>query len=56
MSDVAKIAGHAALAGVFFFVLQRFVNSADLETSLMWAGMAAAGAATLAYLQSRRGR
>ncbi len=56
MSDTLKIAGHTVLAGGFFFVLQHFVNGADLQTAVMWAVCAAFAAGTLAFLQSRRGR
>jgi hypothetical protein len=50
----AKIAGHALLAGVFFFFLQYFLLSQTVETSVIWAIAAAAGAALLAWLQHRR--
>lgn len=56
MAEMPKIAGHAILAGAFFFVLQRFVNGADLQTSLLWASVAAVAAAGLAYSQRGRGR
>lgn len=56
MPAVTRIIGHAVLAGTFFFVLQRFVNGADVRTSSIWAIIAAVAAAALAYSQSRRGR
>ena len=56
MAALPKLAGHAVLAGGFFFVLQRFVNGADLQTSGLWAGVAAVAAAGLAYSQLGRGR
>ena len=48
------IAGHAIVAAVFFFVLQRFVMAASLETSLVWAIAGAGGAAFLAWHQASR--
>ena len=49
-----RIALHAALAGVFFFVFQRFLMQADPQTSLVWALAGAAGAAWLAWHQANR--
>jgi len=46
---------HAALAAVFFFVLQHFALKESLGTSLLWAGFFAAAAAGLAWAQGRRG-
>jgi hypothetical protein len=56
MSATQRILGHAALAAGFFFVLQRYVNGADVQTSAVWGILAACAAAALAYSQSRRGR
>lgn len=52
---VVRMAQHAAMAGVFFFVLQHFVLKESVETSLLWAAFFAAAAAILAWVQSRRG-
>ena len=49
-----RMALHAALAGAFFFVFQRYGMQASLETSLVWAAALAAGAAFLAWQQSGR--
>ena len=51
---VGTMALHAAIAGVFFFVLQRYGNSASIEVSLVWAGFFAAAAALLAWKQTAR--
>lgn len=51
---VAQMALHAAIAGVFFFVLQRYGNGASIEMSLAWAGFFAAAAALLAWKQTAR--
>jgi hypothetical protein len=56
MSATPRIVGHAVVAAGFFFSLQRFVNGADVQTSVVWAIIAAIAAAALAYSQSRRGR
>lgn len=45
---------HAAAAGAFFFVLQRFAMKESVEVSLLWAAFFAAAAALLAWQQSRR--
>lgn len=55
MTDPLRIVGHVVLAGTFFFVLQRYVNQADIETSAIWGIVAAFAAGTLAFMQSRRG-
>ena len=55
MPAAAKIAGHALLAGAFFFCLQYFLLSQTVETSVIWAIAGGAGAALLAWLQHRRG-
>lgn len=49
-----RLLSHAALAGVFFFVLQRYAMGETLETSLLWGAFFAAAAALLAWHQSRR--
>lgn len=46
---------HAAAAGAFFFVLQRFVLRESLNVSFLWAAFFAVAAAALAWHQSRRG-
>jgi hypothetical protein len=56
MPAMSRIVGHALLAATFFFCLQRFVNGAELQTSLTWAAIAAIAAAALAYSQISRGR
>jgi hypothetical protein len=48
------IALHAVMAGAFIFLLQRYVMSATLELSLLWALAFGGGAAGLAYKQSNR--
>ncbi len=55
MNATLMMAGHALLAGIFFFCLQRFVLGQSLESSLIWGLAGAAGAATLAWMQQRRG-
>jgi hypothetical protein len=44
---------HAVVAGAFFFLLQRYVMNASLDTSLLWALTFGACAAGLAYMQSK---
>ena len=48
------IALHAATAGVFIFLLQRYVLGASLDTSLLWMLTFGGCAAGLAYMQSKR--
>jgi hypothetical protein len=55
MSPLVNIAVHAVTAGVFFFGLQYHFNGETFGISLIWAAAAAAGAAGLAYAQSRKG-
>ena len=55
MGGAAKIAGHALLASVFFFCLQRYFLSETFETSVIWAIAGGGGAALLAWMQQRRG-
>lgn len=45
---------HSALAAAFFFSLQRWALNQSLETSLVWAVVAAVGAAWLAWSQQNR--
>lgn len=52
---VTRMLQHAAAAGVFFFILQRFAMKETLEMSLLWAAFFAAAAAILSWQQSRRG-
>jgi hypothetical protein len=54
MKRLGYIALHAAAAGAFMFLLQRYVLSASLDTSLLWALAFGGGAAALAYSQSNR--
>ena len=49
------IALHSALAGVFFFSLQHWGLLQPLEVSAVWAIVAAAAAAWLAWSQANRG-
>jgi hypothetical protein len=44
---------HAVVAGAFFFLLQRYVLNASLDTSLLWALAFGGCAAGLAYMQSK---
>ena len=48
------IALHAATAGAFIFLLQRYALDASLDTSLLWMLTFGVCAAGLAYLQSNR--
>ena len=54
MKSWRQMALHAAAAGTFMFLLQRYALSASLETSLLWALTFGACAAGLAYSQSNR--
>jgi hypothetical protein len=54
MKNWRYIALHAAAAGVFVFVLQRYAQSASPESSLLWALTFGGCAAGLAYMQSNR--
>ena len=45
---------HAAAAGTFIFLLQRYVLDASLDSSLLWALAFGGCAAALAYTQSNR--
>ena len=49
---IAAMAFNAVLAGLFFFVLQRFGLKASVETSLVWGGCGAVAAAMVAWKQS----
>ena len=55
MHAAPKIAGHALIASVFFYCLQRYVLGESLEISVIWAMAGGGGAALLAWLQQRRG-
>jgi hypothetical protein len=55
LNAAPKIAGHALLAGAFFFCLQKFVLGESLEPSILWGIGGACGAALLAWVQHRRG-
>lgn len=48
------VAQHAALAAVFFFVLQKFALNQSLETCLTWSLVGAAAAGLLAWQQTSR--
>ena len=54
MKNWRYIALHTALAAAFIFLLQRYVLSASLESSLLWALAFGGCAAGLAYTQSNR--
>jgi hypothetical protein len=54
MKSGRHIAMHAVAAAAFMFLLQRYALNATLETSLLWALALGAGAAGLAYSQSKR--
>jgi hypothetical protein len=54
VSALRYIALHSAGGAVFGFVLQYFALSASLETSILWAVAFGAGAAGLAWHQSKR--
>ncbi len=45
---------HAAAAGAFIFLLQRYVLDASLDLSLLWALAFGGCAAALAYTQTNR--
>jgi uncharacterized membrane protein len=45
---------HATLAAVLFFCFNRFALAQPIETSLLWAVVAAPFAAYLAYQQAKR--
>lgn len=48
------MAVHASLAGLFFFLFQRYAMKETLETSLAWGAFFAAAAAMLAWKQTSR--
>ena len=48
------MAVHAGVAAAFIFLLQRYMLSASLESSLLWALTFGGCAAGLAYMQSNR--
>ena len=50
----ARMAFHAALAGVVFFTLNLYALAQPFETALLWGVIAAPFAAYLAYSQARR--
>jgi hypothetical protein len=54
MKNWRYIVLHAAAAGAFVFLLQRYALSASLESSLLWAVTFGGCAAGLAYMQSDR--
>jgi putative exporter of polyketide antibiotics len=45
---------HAAVAGAFFFLLQRFALGEELQGSIIYAAALAAGAACLSLYQTGR--
>mgnify|MGYP001213519431 CR=1 FL=1 len=51
---VVYIGMHALTAGVFGFVLQRFALSAEVQTSLIWAGAFRGAAGVLAWQPTQR--
>ena len=56
MSPALDIAVKAAVAAVFFYVLQVVGLGAKPETGVLWAIVGGIGAAYLAWSQARRGR
>jgi hypothetical protein len=54
MKNWRHMALHAATAGTFMLLLQRYVLSASFESSLLWALTFGGCAAGLAYMQSNR--
>ena len=54
MKNWRYIGMHAFAAAAFIFLLQRYVLSASLESSLLWAVTFGGCAAGLAYAQSKR--
>jgi Na+-transporting NADH:ubiquinone oxidoreductase subunit NqrB len=54
MKNWRHMAMHAAAAGTFMFLLQRFALNASFESSLLWALTFGGCAAVLAYMQSNR--
>jgi hypothetical protein len=54
MKNWRHMALHAAAAGTFMFLLQRFALNASFESSLLWALTFGGCAAVLAYMQSNR--
>jgi hypothetical protein len=54
MKNWRHMALHAAVAGTFMLVLQRYALSASFESSLLWALTFGGCAAGLAYMQSNR--
>ena len=55
LNPAFRIAGHAIVAGAFFYCLQRFLLGQTNETSVIWALAGGAAAALLAWIQYRRG-
>jgi len=56
MSIATKMIGHALVAGVFFFCLQRFLMGETFDSSMIWAIAGSFAAAVLAWMQHQRGR
>ena len=54
MKNWRNMALHAAAAGTFMFLLQRYALGASFESSLLWALTFGGCAAGLAYMQSNR--
>ena len=54
MKNLRYIVLHAVAAAAFIFLLQRYVLSASLESSLLWALTFGGCAAGLAYSQANR--
>jgi hypothetical protein len=54
MKNWRHMALHAAAAGTFMFLLQRYALGASFESSLLWALTFGGCAAGLAYMQSNR--
>ena len=54
MNNWRYVALHAAAAGTFMFLLQRYALNASFESSLLWALTFGGCAVGLAYMQSNR--
>jgi hypothetical protein len=54
MTKWRRVALHAVAAAAFMFLLQRYMMSASLDLSLLWALTFGVCAAGLAYMQSNR--
>ncbi len=48
------VASHAALAAVFFFVLQRYILKETVDNSILWALIMALAAGLIAWRQASK--